>query len=984
MKKTIFLALSLLTNILAYPQTTIKSPKYSARTSSLNEITKVELTNTSTILYFKVKFLPGGYIVISDKSYIQPSNGGAKLPMKSVQGVPVHLNKNWRVPASGEITYSMSYPKIDPTVDKIDFMDEGGGGGSWNIYDIELKPQSRQFVLPENLMGNWLKTDGSNQWVVGFFNNLVIYDSDFWEYSDIQLKGKHVEVSLKKNNKAKKLYILTGKKGICNIGEDEKQLTACSQTKTFNKQYQAPEDGFSLPVFRKDSATYKGYIHGYSPKMGFKTGLIYVNNVFTGKQSSYTVTISPNGTFEAKIPLHYPTDVFGRLSSASQRIFMEPGKTTMQYIDWEEYIRNYPDWDKRDRKSLFMGDCATINADIQATDTINYFRNEMEKTTPIWVKIKRTGNQFLAYYASVDSIWKQIGETVTMPMSSTAYFGLCVTSHYDGACCTANISNVRLNKATPVTSLWESTDIGSVKPFGSFKNSDGVYTIVGSGDDIWDKADAFRYVYLPMSGDGEIEAKINSYSIPNRLLKVGVMIRESIKPGARYAMAAVCPNYGVISQERLATDSLTIYSSVTVKKILEMSLEQYKSFVLDVKKMEEKSLADYQNKYPLSKKSLQVIHQRIDVCTASNLTDYSMNREYAYRQANKIPNEQRKIPLEPANFGPAYFDDIKAPLNSPLSVLCSEYYFLINRIKYSDAVPRQNKQTISFSTIIDLLEKDSVAFTQEEKEWIGFTRENEKIAPEKKDTIKLKAIYEKYKPTIDGFNKKYSIKIQKAFNNLPKEDRLEGTKKYFGCGDMVMDIMKSQDYANILEASFTPFTKEDIIYIQANIKDTLISNIILEESNKLKAKIAENKLKTGFVVNETPKTDGDKLFDAMMAKFKGKVVYVDFWATWCGPCRNGIKDIAPLKEEMKNDSVAFVYITGETSPLEAWKNAIPSIKGEHFRVSADEWNILFAKFNISGIPHYALVNKKGELVNSHVSHMNNEALKQLLKKQLEE
>ena len=63
---------------------------------------------------------------------------------------------------------------------------------------------------------------------------------------------------------------------------------------------------------------------------------------------------------------------------------------------------------------------------------------------------------------------------------------------------------------------------------------------------------------------------------------------------------------------------------------------------------------------------------------------------------------------------------------------------------------------------------------------------------------------------------------------------------------------------------------------------------------------------------------------------------------------------------------------------------IPDIKGEHFRLSQDEWNYIADKFKISGIPHYALVNKNGEVVNPHLNHMNNSTLKELLMKQVGE
>lgn len=45
---------------------------------------------------------------------------------------------------------------------------------------------------------------------------------------------------------------------------------------------------------------------------------------------------------------------------------------------------------------------------------------------------------------------------------------------------------------------------------------------------------------------------------------------------------------------------------------------------------------------------------------------------------------------------------------------------------------------------------------------------------------------------------------------------------------------------------------------------------------------------------------------------------------------------------------------------------IPDIKGEHYRVEQDEWNHFASKFNISGIPHYLLIDKNGTVVNEKV------------------
>ena len=104
----------------------------------------------------------------------------------------------------------------------------------------------------------------------------------------------------------------------------------------------------------------------------------------------------------------------------------------------------------------------------------------------------------------------------------------------------------------------------------------------------------------------------------------------------------------------------------------------------------------------------------------------------------------------------------------------------------------------------------------------------------------------------------------------------------------------------------------------------------------------------------------EKLFDAIIAPYKGKVVLVDFWNTWCGPCRAAIKAIEPLKDtELKSDDLVWIYIANETSPLVKYKTMIPDIKGKHFRLNDKQWEYLCAKFKIDGIPSYVLVDKDG-------------------------
>jgi regulation of enolase protein 1 (concanavalin A-like superfamily) len=112
---------------------------------------------------------------------------------------------------------------------------------------------------------------------------------------------------------------------------------------------------------------------------------------------------------------------------------------------------------------------------------------------------------------------------------------------------------------------YQGTDIGTAGIAGSATSCGGPYIVTGSGNDIWNNADAFQfmYVYLPVSTNCDVRAKVLSISYTDPWAKAGVMIRESLASGSRNAYMAISYTNGATYQYRSATDGSSANSTGT-------------------------------------------------------------------------------------------------------------------------------------------------------------------------------------------------------------------------------------------------------------------------------------------------------------------------------------------------------------------------------------------------------------------------------------
>lgn len=100
-----------------------------------------------------------------------------------------------------------------------------------------------------------------------------------------------------------------------------------------------------------------------------------------------------------------------------------------------------------------------------------------------------------------------------------------------------------------------------------------------------------------------------------------------------------------------------------------------------------------------------------------------------------------------------------------------------------------------------------------------------------------------------------------------------------------------------------------------------------------------------------------------LSAYKGKVIYLDFWASWCGPCKQSFPWMNSLQSKFGTDQFKVIAINVDTN-ADDWKQFLASVPAQ-FDIALDPKGIIAKQFGVVGMPTSFIIDKNGKLVAQH-------------------
>ena len=213
-----------------------------------------------------------------------------------------------------------------------------------------------------------------------------------------------------------------------------------------------------------------------------------------------------------------------------------------------------------------------------------------------------------------------------------------------------------------------------------------------------------------------------------------------------------------------------------------------------------------------------------------------------------------------------------------------------------------------------------------------------------------------------------NIDYRKVYDSVATSDFLPDVTKKILYLNYTQDIIKSVSSAEI-EAHLDRFA--------VDVPDTVYQNYVINKYNLLFTDKGDLHL--------TALYDEETTFRQLMDQLQGKVVYVDFWASWCNPCLREMPASHQLQQAYQDKEVVFIYLSKDEN-AEKWRQATAKhdITQHSYLIDNQYTAELLDELNITAIPRYLVYNRRGDLVHQNAPRPGSPEIRKVLDKYLAE
>ena len=118
-----------------------------------------------------------------------------------------------------------------------------------------------------------------------------------------------------------------------------------------------------------------------------------------------------------------------------------------------------------------------------------------------------------------------------------------------------------------------------------------------------------------------------------------------------------------------------------------------------------------------------------------------------------------------------------------------------------------------------------------------------------------------------------------------------------------------------------------------------------------------------------------------LSSYKGSLVYVDVWATWCGPCKAEIPYLKTLEKDYHEQNIVFLSVSVDTNK-DQWLKMVEKEELGGVQLWADGWSQITKDYAIFGIPRFMLFSEDGKVISNDAPRPSNEEIRELFDKHL--